>query len=380
MKYTNSNISIVTGTYGATTETFVTRHIDNLNSGKTVVMCNQYVGDKQPDKPVHILQKLWCLDYSYPLRIVSQIPNLFRYGYSAVPNKKEQENVKKFLRDNKVKCVLAEFGPLGCAVLPIAKKMGIPLFTYFRGYDASRALSSWKIRHAYRRLIPKMEGIIAVSPHLLENLKNIGVKWKQAHVIPSGTDVNQFKPDVKDPSLLLSVGRFVKKKAPDLTIHAFAKVLSKRKDLQLVMVGDGAMLKECKSLAASLGIEKSITFTGAQPNHVVRDYMARATLFLLHSVTAENGDSEGFPSVIQEAMASGAAVVSTNHGGIPFNINNFENGITVNEHDVNAYTNAIMELISDEYLLKEIQKNARKHAVDNFDYFKLYSELEEILN
>jgi len=379
MKLSKSKIAIITATIGTTTETFVSRHINHLNNGDTVVLCKRDEVDAKAERPVHCIRPAWWYKYPSPIRKLIQLPHYLRYRETRVPDLKERKNIQHFLKKEKVTSILAEFGPHGCMIQPVAEEIGIPVYTYFRGVDASKRLYDWRTRHAYRKMIPKMAGLFAVSPHLLENLKNIGVKWKQAHVIPSGTDTHQFKPGVKDPNLVLSVGRFVKKKAPNLTLHAFAEVVGKRPDLQLVMVGEGVMLKECKSLAASLGIEKNVTFTGAQPNHVVQNYMAKASLFLLHSVTAENGDTEGFPSVIQEAMASGCAVVSTHHGGIPYFIEDGIDGILVDEYDLEKYVNSLMSLLKNQDHCKTIRDNARATAVNKFEYRMLYQKLESIL-
>jgi len=379
MELSQSKVAIVTGSYGATTETFVTRHVNHLNGGETVVLSRQYTRDAKVEHPVHYIKPAWWYSYSSPIRKLIQIPHFLRYGENRVPDRREKKQIQQFLKRNRVKSILAEFGPHGCMVLPVAEEVGIPVFTYFRGYDASKSLNDWKVRHAYRKIIPRMAGIFAVSPHLLDNLKNIGVDWKQAHVIPSGTDSELFKPGNKDPNLLLSVGRFVKKKSPDITLQAFAEILSMQPGLQLVMIGEGPLLDYCKSLADSLGIEKNVTFTGAQSNHLVREYMAKASLFLLHSVTAENGDTEGFPSVIQEAMASGCAVVSTRHGGIPHFIEDGVDGLLVDEFDLEAYVNSLKNLLNNQNYCKSIRENARATAVNKFEYRALYRKLESIL-
>jgi len=379
--HSNYKIAIVTGTYGATTETFVTRHVNHLNNGMTVVLCNvnDYYGDSDLEKPVFRIKKNWWSVYPGLIRKLIQLPRLIYYGQTWMPDSKQKKNIQLFLKKHRVKSVLAEFGHHGCMILPVAEEIGIPVYTYFRGYDASIKLNDLQVRYTYRNLIPRMAGIFAVSPHLLKNLKEIGVKWNQAHVIPSGTDTQLFTPGKKDPNLLLSVGRFVEKKAPDITLRAFAKMVSKYPNIRLVMVGDGPLLEKCRSLAITLGIDKSVIFTGAQPHHVVRDYMAKASFFLLHSVTDDNGNTEGFPSVIQEAMSAGCVVVSTRHGGIPYFITDGKSGILVDEFDLTAYTQILNNLLLDTKLQKSISKNARNDAISKFDYHKLYKKVESII-
>jgi len=376
----NSKIGIVTSNLGSISQTFVTRHIKKLNGGNNAILYKEKQGNDFLDYPAYKIKKPWWYNYSRPWSTIIQIPHFLRYSFNEVPEKNEIHIIEKFLVENNVKVLLAEFGFLGCMILPIAENTGIPVYSYFRGYDASKKLNDWKIRYAYKRLIPKMEGIISVSPHLLDNLKNIGVKWKEAHVIPSGTDVDSFKPGKKDNNLILSVGRFAPKKAPFVTIQAFAKVINKSSEAKLIMVGDGPLLQECKDLAHSLGVKEHVIFKGALRHESIQVLMAKASIFVLHSVTAESGNTEGFPSVIQEAMASGAVPVSTKHGGIPHFIDHGNTGLLVDEYDVNEYADQISNLLTDHSLLSTMSVKARKFAVNNFDYKKLYTNLEKILN
>jgi len=82
-----SNTAIVTGSYGATTETFVTRHINHLNGGDTVVLCKQYKGDRKIERPVHCIKSAWWYSYSSPIRKLIQIPHFLRYKQNRVPDR-----------------------------------------------------------------------------------------------------------------------------------------------------------------------------------------------------------------------------------------------------------------------------------------------------
>jgi len=376
----NKKICIVKAELGKSSETFVVRHIKYLGNGNNTIIYKRGDQNAFPNHQKFRVEKSWWYNYPTLFQKIVQIPHQFRYSYNRVPDKRVRNRIKHFLRAQKIDIILAEFGPHGCMMQPIAKELNLPLYTYFRGYDASKKLSDWKVRYAYRRMIPQMHGIIAVSPHLLANLKAIGVKWKKAEVIPSGVDTEFFTPGVKDPNLLLSVGRFVEKKSPQTTIKAFAHVLNSNSQLKLVMIGDGPLLKSCMSLAEELKAEKNIIFMGAQDHDVVKKQMSKASIFLLHSVTTDDGNTEGFPSVIQEAMASGTAVITTKHGGIPHFIHNNKNGIIVKEKDLSGFQREITKIISDNTLKNKLQNNARKTAINDFDQSRLYNRLEQFLN
>jgi len=372
-------IGIITGEINRISETFISRHINHLNDGNNVVIFLKGESNKNFSIPYHKIEQSWWESFPTLIQKPIKFIQALKEGYQHVPSKSERQKLKDFLIESEVDVILAEFGHLGCMVSPTAKKLGIPIYTYFRGYDASKKLHKWNIRHAYRKWIPQMDGIFAVSPHLLQNLRDIGITWKQAHVIPSGVDTESFVPNVKERKKIVSVGRFVPKKSPHSTIQAFSKVLLKHPDAELVMIGDGELLESSIQLSKKLCVEASISFLGAQPHNMIREQLSTSSVFLLHSVTSKAGDTEGFPSAIQEALSAGAAVVSTNHGGIPHFITNGKDGLLVDEHDIDGYINAIDNLLLDDELLNQLVTNGREKAVRELDYKILYQKLEKVL-
>ena len=114
--------------------------------------------------------------------------------------------------------------------------------------------------------------------------------------------------------VFLSVGRFVAKKAPHKTLQAFEAVYQSAGSAPH-MVGEGPMLKKCKAWVQQQGIQEAVTFAGVQSRRSVSRLMARARVFVQHSVVAEDGDHEGLPLAILEAGAHGLPVVATRHAG-----------------------------------------------------------------
>ena len=103
-----------------------------------------------------------------------------------------------------------------------------------------------------------------------------------------------------------------------------------------------------------------------------------ADVFIHPSVTAENGDKEGIPGAIVEAMASGLPVISTYHAGIPYIIENQQTGVLVNEWDVDALAEGILELAENSSKRKMIGLAGQEYAMNNLDLFEKEKELEEI--
>lgn len=372
-------LAIISNTINATTETFIARHIRHLNGGNNVVILLR--GGNNNKIQNNILQlntKNW---YKLPgiLRTIFSLKSLILYGTPGLPGFRTYDVVCDFLIREKVDVILAEYGPLGSFIYPVANKLNLPLFCYFRGKDASKKLKKRKIQFMYRRTIPKMNGIFAVSPHLLDNLNTYGIKNNNQYVFPSGTETDQFVPGLKSPHSFVSVGRFVNKKSPHTTIRVFSEIVKEFPNVKLTMIGDGPLLQSSIEMANSLGVLDNINFRGACNNQEVQKCMKNATYFLLHSVTSKKGDTEGFPSAIQEAMASGCVVVSTIHGGIPQFIESGKNGFLVEEHDEKNYVYILKKLLNNNKLVEKVAVNSRRTAEKKFNIDVIYPKIEKIL-
>jgi glycosyltransferase involved in cell wall biosynthesis len=374
----NAVVAVATNTLGARSETFVSRHIETLNGGRTVAICRRVEDRSVTDHPVLVIGGPGGTPAVRVGNLIRAVWNQLYQGGIAVPNARTDGAIARFLAEQEAGCVLAEFGPLGCIMQRAAAQVRIPLYVYFRGRDATSLLANRGVRRAYGRLFPEMAGVIAVSSFLLDKLSSQGFSHPNMHVIPSGVDTALFVPGPKDPGQLLSVGRFVAKKAPDLVIRAFARIAG-RYPVRLDMIGDGPLLAECRRLAVSLGVDERIRFLGAQPPETVRRQMAGAYALLQHSVTGPGGETEGLPTVIQEAMAAGAVVVATRHAGIPEAIESGRNGLLVAERDLDGYVEAIEQIIGDPISAAAMAAQARRDAVEYFDAGMLRHRLEAVI-
>lgn len=250
---------------------------------------------------------------------------------------------------------------------------------YFRGFDASAALQKRRYVAGYREMSNRVEAFFSVSQHLLDNLASHGVKHKESHVIPSGVDIREFKPGKKIKNRCVAVGRMIDKKAPLLTLRAFADVAMDVPDATLEMLGGGPLEDEAIKYVAERGLTDRIWIRGDQSHHEVRNALQRAEIFLQHSVTAKDGNTEGLPTSIQEAMACGTAIVSTRHSGIPEAVEEGVTGFLVDEMDIDEYRNAIRTVLTNSVDLEAIKRNARKTAIERFDNAQLLEKTEAII-
>lgn len=291
------------------------------------------------------------------------------------------EAIKKYLVNNHVQGVIANYGLTGSHLAPICKDAGVPLIVIFHGHDATDKRIIRAYQPLYKTMFLIAVGIVAVSNDLKKVLIELGAPASKVHVISCGVDTTKFTPkEVNKTKLLLAVGRFVHKKGPLQTIQAFQMVLQKHPDARLVMVGpsDG-LYQACQELAAKLNIQHAIQFTGKLSHDQVVKIMHTATVFVQHSMTAPNGDTEGTPVSILEAAASGLPVISTIHGGIKDAVINGKTGFLVAEGDISAMAARIVELLDNPVQAKASGDAGRQHIATQYEQVTQLDKLIQLL-
>jgi len=370
--------AIVTGDYYRAHETMVNRHVEHIFQGNTCIITGRFTGENPYQKPV--FERRGRLSFNDILIAApAMLTNRIRYSTSRAPFGRRKDELRGFLRDNKVEAVLAEFGTQVLAIAPLAREMDIPIFTYFSGSDASKSLTRPAMVEAYRRCIPRLNGVFAVSQFLLDNLSSYGVQTPNAHVIPSGVNVRRFVPQEKQPLSCVAVGRLIEKKAPLATIRAFAEASKHLPEARLAVIGGGSLMGPARALVKELGLGDRVSLLGAQSHEVVRQHLATSEVFLQHSVLASDGNAEGLPTAIQEAMACGCAIVSTRHAGIPEAVDDGVTGFLVAEHDEVGYTARLRDVLHDEGLRSSMGQGANRTATERFDNDVLLKKLEGLM-
>ncbi|HKL45015.1 MAG TPA: glycosyltransferase [Roseovarius sp.] len=367
--------AIATGEYHLGGETFINRHIEHLFGGNTVVVCGRFRGDNPYGKP-YFVRRDGVSGRDIVVAPWWIVRNRIEHGTSRLPFGAAKETLINFLRDERVEVILAEFGTQALALAPLANAIGIPIFTYFRGTDASKAIRTERMRTAYRKMMPRLAGVFSVSRFLLDNLGKHGISHPNSKVIPSGVDIRRFAPQAKVPLSFLAVGRFVEKKAPMTTLRAFAQAAQNLPEARLDFIGDGPLMDPTRSLAEELGIIGKVRFHGAQPHNTVRDRLMSTQFFVQHSVTARDGNTEGLPTAIQEAMACGCITISTRHAGIPEAIDDNDTGFLVDEHDETGFAEAISRAVTVPDP-QAMSLRARRAAEQRFDNHVLLKILEQ---
>ena len=200
-------------------------------------------------------------------------------------------------------------------------------------------------RAAYAQLFEEADLITVHSNYADARLRRLECPPRLLRRLECGIDFDEFNFRVRHPPAdrsirLLTVGRLVEKKGIGYSIRAVAQLIREGQDLQYEIIGDGPLRGPLTRLAAELGVSDRIAFAGPKDISYVRERMNKSDLFVLASITAADGDTEGAPVSLLEAQASGMPVVSTRHAGIPEIVIDNETGYLA-EGDTVALTDAL---------------------------------------
>jgi colanic acid/amylovoran biosynthesis glycosyltransferase len=289
------------------------------------------------------------------------------------------------LRKATIKCVLANYGPTAVQLVPICESLRIKLCVHFHGFDTSKRVTLETYGSHYRKVLPRMHSILAVSRDMKRRLLELGAPAEKIQLVRYGVDTSFFKPpDHREQrKTFLSVGRFVDKKAPHLTLLAFKNVCASHPEARLVMGGEGELLEATRNMASALGIRSNVEFPGVLSRSEVVRHMQQADIFVQHSLVPRcgpyAGDSEGTPVAILEAMACGMPVVSTKHGGIPDAVEHEDQGLLIEERDVAGMANAMCRLLDNPLESDRMGRSGRVKVERSYTLKQYIDSLEAVL-
>jgi len=279
--------------------------------------------------------------------------------------------------------VHAQFGRGGALALPIARALQVPLVVTFHGGDAT------KDKHYSRSLMPTVFQrrladlqrdaalFLCVSQFIKDSLATRGFPENKLRVLRLGVEITpQDASAPADPPEFLCVGRFVEKKGIAHLVDA-ARILHERGSrARIVLIGDGPLKASVETQARDL---HNVAFTGWLPAPEVRRRLRAATALCVPSVVSQDGDTDGLPTVILEAMADGVPIIGSRLSGIAEAVEDRSNGLLVPPGSAAALAEAIEAMLDRPDWSKTLGAAARRAVEQRFNAATQSRLLEDTL-
>jgi len=282
--------------------------------------------------------------------------------------------------------------PCGAVAGIAARLTGLPLVITLHGSDMYVAERNPLYAAVARSGFRRAARVSACSEDLRARAVRMGLDEKRSGVIPCGVDGDfyatgrrtQVRARLGIPSAALvigALGRLVTKKGFAYLLEAMPTVLESEPDAYCVIGGEGDLRDELVAQARGLGIVDRVLLPGYVSWQDTPHYYAACDVLAVPSVVDADGNVDGLPNVLLEAMASGCAVIASKVGGMPDAIVDGVNGLLVRPGDSDALAGALIRVLEDAPLRARLGANARQRVVRLYSvegvaerYETIYSE------
>lgn len=285
----------------------------------------------------------------------------------------------------------AHFGTHGWDMLPLRRRLGVPLITSFYGFDAWHLPATSALwRERYASLFAEGELFLAEGPAMGERLAAIGCPPKRVRVARLGVAVEKLPFDRKEfvaPLRVLMMARFVEKKGLPDGLRACAEASRQGTPLEVTIIGDatagdaaGARIKaELLEVAAGELLRGRVSFPGFLRPEEARRLLRDSDVFLCPSKHSADGDAEGgSPLALTEAMALGLLCIGTRHCDLPEVIRHGETGLLADSGDVPALAALLVQAAARPEESRRLCARGREHIEERFSTAQQVLGLEGI--
>jgi glycosyltransferase involved in cell wall biosynthesis len=241
-----------------------------------------------------------------------------------------------------------------------------------------RALSAWTLRNADAVTVNSV-----ATGDAVRRVADVPMR-----IIPMGVDLKMFSSKGSssgirkkygiDGKMILFVGRLAEKKGVSYLISALAKIKKSCPDCKLLIVGDGPDKPLLEKQAAEQAPKDSVIFAGSIPKEKLPAFYHSADVFVLPSIVAKSGDTEGLGVVLLEAIAAGVPVVASNVGGIPDIIIDKKTGLLVEQKSPEEISMAVVSLLRNPQKGESLSGAALEHVRKNYSWEKVSKDFSEI--
>lgn len=285
----------------------------------------------------------------------------------------------EFIHDRHITHLHAHFASTSASVARLASRItGVPFtFTAHAKDIYHESVSSADLQRKLRDAATT----ITVSDFNLAHLKNeFGEDAARVVRVYNGLDLEQFayQPPRPDTHTILAVGRMVEKKGFHVLLAACAELRRRGVDFHCEFIGQGEEERRLREMASRLELEELVDFRGPQPQAEVIRAMQQSAVLATPCVVGKDGNRDGMPTVLLEAMALGTPCVATEVTGIPEAMTDGEHGLVVAPDDPLALADALERVLRDFPLRQQLALGARRRVEEHFQVTRAAEHLRRI--
>jgi glycosyltransferase involved in cell wall biosynthesis len=276
------------------------------------------------------------------------------------------------------------FGQIAVHLLPLIRLWKEPSIVSFHGADVTVDMNKPAYREATRQMLNAVKLVLVRSESLRRAVIDLGCDEGKIEIQRTGIPLDEFPLRERDfvaaatEWQFVQAGRLIEKKGLPVTLRAFAIFLREYPNAKLTIAGEGPLLGQLQDLSRELNIDGRVSFTGFISQQQLREIYYASHIFLHPSQTGHDGNQEGIPNSMLEAMASGLPVFATQHGGIPEAIEGGVSGVLVPERDHQKLAATLLDAVQDPGFLSRTARNGAEIVRKNFDLRAQARHLEEI--
>ncbi|RRZ88463.1 glycosyltransferase family 4 protein [Erwinia sp. 198] len=231
------------------------------------------------------------------------------------------------------------------------------------------------------RKIQDASHVITVSDYNLAWLcERYGGDRQKVSRLYNGLDLRQFPwlSPLKRQAHILAVGRLVPKKGFRVLIAALAQLQAKAIPFHCTLIGDGPERSALEAAVVSCELQAKVSFTGLLSRQRVAKAIQQSAMVVAPCIISEDGDRDGLPTIMVEAMALGTPVISTRVAGIPELVIDGQTGLCVGPEDVVGLADAMVMLLSGQDMREKLARQARRMIVRDYDIDRNIMEMQKI--
>ena len=320
-----------------------------------------------PKPATHFLRRIW-------FRQLRNVPWKISRGETA--------RLMRVLEQANAELLHIYFGHIAVHLLPVIEEWRKPSVVSFHGADVMVDLEKPAYRAATTRMLARVRLVLVRSESLRTALVELGCPAGKIRIQRTGIPLQQVPFQARDwPAdgrwRLLQACRLVEKKGLRTSLRTFAQFAASFRQAHFTIAGEGPLLDELREMARELDVADQVTFSGFVSQSQLRELFYASHLFVHPSETGSDGNQEGVPNSMLEAMASGLPVFATTHGGIPEAIEDGTSGVLVPERDAAALAQQLIALTAQPDVLAQLADRGAQAVAAKFEQRAQVAKLEE---